>query len=91
MANFIRSVLMSRNALCRASRDAIVACVGSVAIAVADAAGGVCRVLSVDANAEPFPHTNAVGFTDADTKSHVDSEHQRAARDCSRFERRIDQ
>ena len=36
-------------------------------------------MLPADANAEPIPHANAVGFADADAKPHIDAKHQRAA------------
>jgi hypothetical protein len=32
-------------------------------------------VLFADANAEPNPHANAVGFADADAKPHIDTRH----------------
>jgi len=57
--------------------------VGAVSIAAADTAERLCRVLSADAN--------AVGFTESDSKPHIGAKHERAARDCSRFKRRIDQ
>ena len=38
-------------------------------------------MLLADANAEPIPHANALGFAVADAKPHIDTKHQRAARD----------
>jgi hypothetical protein len=49
--------------------------VGAVAIALADSGGRMCRVLSADADAEPIPLANAVGFADADAKPHIDTRH----------------
>jgi hypothetical protein len=50
-------------------------------------------VLPADANtnAESIPDANAVGFAGADAEPHIGIAHQRAARDNSRFERRVDQ
>ena len=50
--------------------------VGAVTIALADAGGRMCRVLS-DANAKPIPHANAVGFAVSDAKPHIDPRDQR--------------
>jgi hypothetical protein len=35
----------------------------------------LCRLLSADANAEPIPDPNAVGFADADAKPDIDARH----------------